>query len=413
VRGIVWLIFLFGAAVLAAALLGPNDALVAIHWRGWRADLSMNLFLLLVLLACFVIMATVRGLEAMLSLPQRAREWRALQRERGAQRALREALAEYFGARYGRAQKSAEHAVTIADETPEMPDAPSTRALARLVAAGSAHRLQDRTRRDELLRRIDTDAADAPTRAVAEGARLLAAEWALDDRDAPRALDLLAALPPGVGRRTQALRLKLHAQRLARQPIEALQTARLLAKHQAFSPVAAQGLVRSLAIEVLDGAHDADQLRRQWLALDAADRADAPVAARAAQRASAFGDGESARAWLAPLWERIAALASDERALLAAALMESTSGVGTDWLARAETALHDSPADAAIAGAAGAVFAERGLWGKARRPLEQAATSTLLAAKMRRRAWRWLAALAREQGDEARAAACDRAAAGV
>ena len=42
-------------------------------------------------------------------------------------------------------------------------------------------------------------------------ARLLAAEWAVDDRDANRALTLLAELSPGAARRTQALRLRLQA----------------------------------------------------------------------------------------------------------------------------------------------------------------------------------------------------------
>ena len=80
-----------------------------------------------------------------------------------------------------------------------------------------------------------------------DGARLLAAEWALDDRDGPRAEALLAELQPGVARRTLALRLKLQAARLERRPMDALHTARLLANHQAFSSTAAQGLLRSLA----------------------------------------------------------------------------------------------------------------------------------------------------------------------
>src|SRR5690606_31849034 len=98
-----------------------------------------------------------------------------------------------------------------------------------------------------------------------EGARLLAAEWALDDRDASRALSLLADLPPGVARRTHALRLKLQATRLGQQPQEALKTARLLAKHQGFSRVAALGLMRSLAFEALDAARDVEQVHRVWL----------------------------------------------------------------------------------------------------------------------------------------------------
>jgi HemY protein len=66
-----------------------------------------------------------------------------------------------------------------------------------------------------------------------------------------------------------------------------------------------------------------------------------------------------------------------------------------------------------VAAAAGLVFAERQLWGKARRLLEGAAASPLLDAGTRRRCWRTLASLAREEGDETRAAACDRAAAEI
>ena len=77
-----------------------------------------------------------------------------------------------------------------------------------MLAAGSLHRLQDRAQRDELLQKV-LEPGRPVLAPVDEGARLLAAEWALDDRDATRALELLAQLPPGVGRRTQALRLKL------------------------------------------------------------------------------------------------------------------------------------------------------------------------------------------------------------
>lgn len=99
--------------------------------------------------------------------------------------------------------------------------------MARLLAAGSLHRLQDRAGRDELLKQaLASSATGGNGRAADEGVRLMAAEWALDDRDAERALALLAELPPGLARRTQALRLKLQAARLARQPLDALRTAR-------------------------------------------------------------------------------------------------------------------------------------------------------------------------------------------
>ena len=56
--------------------------------------------------------------------------------------------------------------------------------------------------------------------------------------------------------------------------MEALKTARLLAKHQGFTSTAAEGLLRTLATETLFTARDADQLRLTWAQLDAVDRND-------------------------------------------------------------------------------------------------------------------------------------------
>ena len=414
-RGIIWLVLLFVVAVVAATTLGRNDGLVSIYFGSWRTDLSLNLFVILVLAACAVLMAAARSISGLISLPQRAREWRQLKRERGAQAALREALAEFLGARYSRAHRAAQRALVVQDETEVLRGDAEFRALAHLLGAASLHRMQDRTRRDELMRQLSrlTRKLPANARPVDEGARLLAAEWAIDDRDAPRAIELLAELPAGVARRTQALRLRLLAQRLTLQPLPALQTARLLAKHQAFSPTAAASLLRTLAGEALDSARDADALRRVWQQLDAADRRDAALAARAAARASAFGAYEDARAWLRPFWERIAELEPEERERVALALLDAVPGLSTEWLPRLEGAASALPNDPAVAAAVGTAMIERQLWGKARRPLEQAAASAQLYAPARRRAWRSLAQLAQQEGDTERAQQCERAAARI
>lgn len=414
-RGIIWLVLLFVVAVVAATTLGRNDGLVSIYFGAWRTDLSLNLFVILVLAACAVLMAAARSVSGLISLPQRAREWRQLKRERAGQAALREALAEFLAARYSRAHRAAQRALVIQDETDALRGDGEFRALAHLLGAACLHRLQDRARRDEMMRQLSrlTRKAAPNVRPVDEGARLLAAEWAIDDRDAPRAIELLGELPAGVARRTQALRLRLLAQRLTLQPLPALQTARLLAKHQAFSPSAAASLLRTLAGEALDGARDADALRRVWLQLDPADRRDASLAARAATRAAAFGAHEDARAWLRPFWERIGELEPDERERVALALLDAVPGLSTDWLSCLERAASTLPNDPAVAAAVGTAMIERQLWGKARRPLEQAATAGSLNALARRRAWRSLTQLAQQEGDETRARQCERAAAQI
>jgi HemY protein len=411
-RGVIWLVLLFGVAVVAALTLGSNDGLVTVYWKSWRLDLSLNLFLLVIVGTCFALVTLIQTIDRLVRLPKRAREWRMSLRERSAQTALREALAEFFGARYSRAQKSALRALAIHGKTPDNSHDPAFMALGHVLAAGSAHRLQDRTGRDEQLHKALDLARQYPAaRSVEEGARLLATEWALEDRDASRASALLSELNPGVARRTHALRLKLQATRMSDQPLEALRTARLLAKHQGFSRNAALGLLRSLASEALETARDIEQLRTVWQQLDANDRRDAFVAARATLCAAKLGAPDDGRGWLRPFWESIDELSGDERAAISDALVRVMAGLGPEWLPRMEAAAQKFPRDASVSFALGHALAERQLWGKARLMLEQAAVDLDLPAAMRRRCWLTLAELAERDGDMERRARCHEAAA--
>ena len=413
-RGVIWLVLLFIGAVVAALTLGDNQGLVSFFVGNTRLDVSLNLFLIGALAIAFVIGFVIQALDSLITLPTRAKAWRTLQRERAMHAALRESMIEHFAGRFNRAHKAAQRALAIQAGTDELAGDRDLRVLAHLIAARSLHRLQDRTRRDQLLRQaLKAERRAAPSKAVDEGARLLGAEWALDDGDAPRAASLLAELAPGVARRTQALRLKLRVARLARHANEALATARLLAKHQAFSPEAAQGLLRSLATQLIDEAHDVDQLRRAWAALDEQDRADPFVVARAARRAVGFDAAEDARRWLRPLWERLRDLTAEERAQVALALAAAADGIGVDWVPLLEAAQQTYAHEAAVQAAVGVAFAARGLMGKARRPLEMAAADRVLDPAARRRAWRTLAAMAQEEGDDERARRCEQAAAAI
>ena len=172
----IWFVLLFAVAVVAAATFGTNDGLASFYWGGWRLDLSLNFFVLLLVGTCFLIVGLIQGVSSLIGLPQRAREWRTARRDRSGQAALREALAQYFGGRYTRAQKAAQRALAIQAETPELAQDNEFTVLAHLLAAGSAHRLQNRTLRDDELRRALDLAQHSPAaRSAEEGARLLAA----------------------------------------------------------------------------------------------------------------------------------------------------------------------------------------------------------------------------------------------
>jgi HemY protein len=407
----IWLILLFVAAVVAATALGQNDGLLTIAWRGWRVELSLNLALFLFVLGSVAVYLVLKGLELLLSLPRRAGEWRALQRERAAHSALRESFSAYFSGRYSRAQRDARRAIELQDEFPDLPLGADHRLLAQTVVAGSLHRLQDRGGRDALLASIQQTSASGVARSAQEGALLLGAEWALDDAQADKADALLSALPAGVARRTLALRLRLKAARLARRTLEALELARLLSKHQAFSASASKGLIRALALEHLDTARDAEQLRSLWQQFHSDDRADSVLLQQAVRKAVAFGAHASARSWLDLVWSELPRMDAEERKRMAQSLIACAAGADASWLDKAEAAAKSWPLEPTIVCAAGMMCLERQLWGKARQWLEPAASHPALDTPIRRIALGALARLARQEGQPDRAADYDARAA--
>ena len=197
------------------------------------------------------------------------------------------------------------------DAGEDMPHGLQLRVLAHVLAAESSHALQDEAQRalhwDLAMQEANSnDAKRLPE--LREGTQLLAAQWALDDHNAHSAMDHLAQLPQGAARRTLALRIKLKAARQLQQALAALDTARLLAKHRAFSASAAQSIIKGLAAELINDAHDPDQLMQAWRSLDVSERSMPEVGIHAARRLQQLG-GSSAqmREWLLPTWERFTA----------------------------------------------------------------------------------------------------------
>lgn len=407
-RGVVWLTLLFSVAVVAALTLGRNDGLVSLFWGGWRIDLSLNLFLLGVVAGCMLMFLALHAMRSLLTLPTKAKAWRQAQRERGAQSLLREALVHLWGGRYARAQRSVHRLLSLQESTGEAPPDRGALALAHLLAAEAAHRLQDRVQRQHQWDAALREALDGEQR---DAARLQAVGWALEDRDANRALGLLGELPPGTARRSHAMRLRLQAARLSGQTLDALRSARLLTKHQAFAPGIGQSLVRSLALEWLDAARDADQLRQAWVQLEHAERRDPYVVARVALRSVAHGAVADARLYLRPCWDEMRQLSDEERAAVALATLASLEGLGVDWLARLESACQAFPRDPHVGLVMAHALAELQLWGKAKQHLTTAAADLRLSADLRRRTWLRLADMAEHAGSvDERLAAIEQAA---
>ncbi|MDT4842298.1 heme biosynthesis-associated TPR protein [compost metagenome] len=413
-RNVFWLLGLAAVAVALALLVGHNASTVTLFWPPYRFDVSFN-FVLFCLIAGFVLLhAALLAIGLVRDLPERAQRWRSQQIERSVVGSVMDALAHQLAGRFVRAQSAAQHALdqlkTVAPG--QWPRRDQLQVLAHLLVAESAQSLQNRERRDENLQAALDPALAKGAPDASEGALLRAVRWAVEDRDVEAARSRLAELPQGAGRRIQALRLKLRVARLGGATSEALETARLLAKHKAFSPEASRSIVRGLVLDALREAHDMAQLEVVWNGLDASERAMPELALAAARRGNQLvlqrsdADGDEARAvaarlrsWLEPLWQDFDALTPVQQRQLVTAFEPGLPQLDSAWLARLEQQQRLSPNNAFLQYLAGQACMQRQLWGKASQLLTQASHGLNDAALMRR-TWRSLALLAEERGDE-------------
>jgi HemY protein len=418
-RAALWLIGLFALAVAGAWMADHNEGVVALFVHPYRIDLSLNLFALLLVVLLAVLLLAQQAVSALLTLPREAQRWRLQQKERAAHAALLDAYAQYMAGRYLRARKSAELVLAREDALRGVTQHPlghavALRTVAHVVAAESAHALQDKALRDQHLLQAEQEAgktSGSEQQALREGLNLRAARWRLDDRDAQGSLDQLAQLPAAVARRTVALRILLKATRLAGQTARALDTALLLTKHRAFSPLAAQSLVRSLVMELLARTHDERALDKLWQGLPVSQRLQTEIAVQAATRwLELGGEPTQARAWLLPVWDKLL-VASTGRTIidmyrlaqvLERSFKDAPSADARHWLARIESAQQSRPSDAHLQYLAGMVCLRHQLWGKAQSLLTQSVKG-LPDVSLQRRAWSALAELAEQRQDEAAA----------
>lgn len=411
-RSVLWFMALFGAAVASALFASNNHGTVTVFWPPYRVDVSINLFLLL-LAACFIVLHfALRALSGLLSIPQQARRWRLLQKERAIQTALLDALSNFIGGRFVRARKAALSVIALEESVARGGEhlgyAQRLRVTAHLLAAESAHSVQDQAARDAHFQQALDQGAGRAVQEIRDGLLMRAARWALNDRDASAAVQWLDRLPQGAARRTIALRLRFKAARLAGQSRTALETARLLTKHRAFTEVAGRSIAKSLAIELIQSSHDQAQLQRAWASLELAEQHLPEVALEGAQRLlSLGGDAAIARQWLLPLWQAMGqgadGLATALRVRLVRVLASSFCAPGVEpdvvWLGLIEAAQMANPRDPVLQYLAGVVCMRISLWGKAQQMIKQS-LALMQDPELKRDAWLALAALAEQRQDE-------------
>ncbi|MDO8925906.1 MAG: heme biosynthesis HemY N-terminal domain-containing protein [Sideroxyarcus sp.] len=379
-KWLLWLVGLFAAAV-AVTMVAHNPGYVQFVFPPYKMEMSLTLFVF-VLLAVFVLgYLLVRMTFVTLNLPEYVRSFREERAASKGRTAMMEALKAYFEGRFAAAEKAAVRAMELGENS----------GLNPIVAARAAHEQREFDKRDAYL-------VQAEGKSVGESTmRLMAkAEFLLDQKQPQSALNSLKELSDtGMHKHVGALGLELKAQQQARNWDAVLEVMTQLEKRNAIDKVVAVQMRQQAWLEKLGTqATDLPALRALWKAIPNDIKRRSKIAAVAAQAFGRLGDCESAQHLLA---ESLNAQWDSELVTL---FGECQSDNNIAQIEQAERWLNQHTDDAGLMLALGKLCMHQKLWGKAQSYLDAS-----LSLKTSRAAFTALGQLAEKMGKQEHALA--------
>lgn len=354
-RALFWLLAVFASAVALAIVGRGNDGYALFVYPPWRVELSLILFLAVLVGAFAVLYALSRMIHHTLYLPLYVKAFRERRRLAKARDALLGSAQAYFEGRYARAEQDAKRAFEWGE----------SRALAALFAARAAHQLRAVDRRDSWLERA-SESGD-PLRVARQVSQ---AELLLDERDFSTARRVLKDLHDTGPKHIATLRMLLRAELGSRNWEEVLRLTGVLAKRDAISP-ALHDEYKSRALTELLGTYSENPagFEARWRKVTSRDQRIPRVAATAAAQAMSAGKAALAR----EIIEK--ALAQDWSPALVD--LYGMAAAADDVRLRIEKAEHwllEHPGDARLLLALGRLCVRAELWGKAQNYMEASAS---------------------------------------
>lgn len=358
-RIFLWLLTLFASAVGLAVLARYNLGNVVFFYPPYRVDLSLNLFIVLVVLLFWLLYVLMQALDFARQMPKRVATYRQEKRDREGTQALRDSLKALFEGRFGHAEKAAIRAA----------GSPPNAGLSALIAARAAQRMQQAERRDIWLGKAEDDN-------TLKTARLMTTlELLVDEHQNEAAIEAVKSLNANGTRHIHALRLALKAYQQAQNWPEVLRLVRSLDKHNALHPALSRRL-RELAYQDMlsDSAHDAESIRLVWANIPLVDRVKPFVATHAASAFNKRGLHDDAR----NIVEKALNVEWDDRLIRVYRYSAAAEGSPAllSQIERCESWLQQRPTDSELELTLAVLCFRQKLWGKAQHHLEQALSNT-------------------------------------
>jgi HemY protein len=346
---LLWILGLFAAAV-ALTTVAHNAAYVLFVYPPYRIELSLTLFIAVLLLTFMSGYGLVRLTIAVLQLPSYVLKFRFDRAQAKARELLDEELGAFFEGRYAASEKAAVRAMELGD----------TSALHPIIAARSAHELREYKKRDAYL-----SAAEGKTIGDSTMRLMTASKFLLDQRDPRAALTVLQELrDSGVKGHLGAMSLELKAHQQAGNWDDVLDMLDKLEKRDSIDATLAAQLRQQAWLEKIRRQEDLAGLTACLKNIPADFKRRSKIAAAAARALRHFGGGSLAQELLSDSlnaqWDsELVALYGDCQNVDVVAQIE-----------QAEKWLNQHKQDAGLLLALGKLCLHQKLWGKAQSYLD-------------------------------------------
>ena len=346
---LLWLLVLFAAAV-ALTLAAHNDGFAVLVYPPYRVELSLTLFVILLLVVFVAVYVLMRIVVSALGLPDYVRRFRAERRQNKGRKAMMEALSAYFEGRYAAAEKAAVRAMELGVSSDLNP----------IVAARAAHELHEFEKRDTYLAAArGKTVGDATMRLMAQG------KFMLDQQQPKSVLGAMQELrDSGVKNHVGALQMELKAQQQAQDWDGVLDVLTQLEKRSGLDAAVILQTRQQAYIGKLRRARGISDLQQIWKSIPGAFRRRARIAGTAASLFIQLKDCAAAQRIL------VDSLEKEWDSSLLGLYGDCTGGEVVARIEKAEGWLKQHPHDAALLLALGKLCQYQGLWGKAQNYLE-------------------------------------------
>jgi len=346
---LIWILLLFAAAV-ALTTASHNSAYLLLVYPPYRIEMSLMLFIVLLVVAFIFGYGLVRLMLAAVRLPAYVQKFRLERTQAKSRELLDDALGAFFEGRYAAAERASARAMESGDAS----------ALHPIIAARSAHELREYEKRDAYL-----SATEGKTTGDSTMRLMATAKFMLDERDPRAALDALQELRvSGVKGHLGALSLELKAQQQAGNWDEVLGVLDQLEKRDAVDVTVAAQLRQQAWLEKLRTQENLAGLTACLKNIPADFKRRGKIAAAAAHALIRHGGGAHAQQLLA---ESLNAQWDSE---LVALYGDCQSGDVVAQIEQAEKWLNQHKEDAGLLLALGKLCLHQKLWGKAQNYLD-------------------------------------------